>query len=257
MEEKQKKIWNINIEEIVPNKNQPRKEFNQKELEELSNSIKNHGIIQPILIQKIKNGYEIIAGERRLRAGKLAGLKEIPSIIKKVDPEESSKIALIENIQRTNLNPIEEAQAYRKLIKNFNLSQEELGRQIGKSRSYIANTIRLLNLDEEVIEEISKGRLSQGHGKALLALGDREEQKNALKKILEEDLNVRETENLARAEKDLEKELNQSYIKTIENDLMMSLGTKVNLIYGESKGKIEIEYYSDEDLERLLETLIG
>lgn len=255
-------ILNIDINKILPNKNQPRLDFNEESLKELGKSIEIYGIIQPILVQKIKEGYEIIAGERRFKAAKIAGLKEVPAIIKKVGPEESAKIALIENIQRKDLNPIEEAEAYRKLIKEFNLTQEELAAQIGKSRSYISNSMRLLNLDNRVIEKISEGKLSQGHGKVLLSIKDKNIQKETAEKILKENLNVRDTEAMAKdkkANKDLELEesLNSSYIKSIEEKLMRTLGTKVNLIKGNKKGKIEIEYYNDEDLQRIIENLIN
>ena len=255
-------ILSININDIIPNENQPRVEFSEDGLNELSESIKIHGLIQPILLRQIKDGYEIIAGERRWRAAKLAGLQKIPSIIKDLGEEESAKVALIENIQRENLNPIEEAQAYKKLMEDFYLTQEELALQIGKSRSYIANSIRLLRLDNEIINKISEGRLSQGHGKALLGIKDQEAQVKMAEEILMNNLNVRETEEMTKTKKiksknNLEKRFEDSYITSIEENLMMVLGTKVNLIKGEKKGKIEIEYYGDEDLERILEALMN
>lgn len=254
-------ITSIDIKDIVPNKNQPRTEFEEKGLEELARSIKTHGLIQPILSRKTRDGYEIIAGERRWRAAKIAGLEKIPSIIKEIDEEESAKIALIENVQRENLNPIEEAKAYKKLMEDFDLTQEELSIEIGKSRSYISNTIRLLRLDGEVIDKISEGKLSPGHGKALLSIKDKERQSKIVEEILSDNLNVRDVEALVKDERikrdqELEDRLEESYITSIEEDLMMALGTKVNLIQGDKRGKIEIEYYGDEDLERILETLI-
>ena len=236
-------ILNINIGDIIPNKNQPRTDFDDESLKELAKSIELYGLIQPILVREVKGKYEIVAGERRWRACKLAGLREIPGIVKDMDREESAKIALIENIQREDLNPVEEAQAYKKLMEEFNLTQEELSREIGKSRSYISNSIRILNLDNQVLDHISSGDLSQGHGKAILSIKDKEEQIKIAKEILNKRLNVRDTENLTRNKSKVEKEL------------MMALGTKVNLLQGDKKGKIEIEYYGDEDLERLLEVL--
>ena len=252
-------ILNINIKDIIPNKNQPRRDFDEDALKELAKSIELYGLIQPILVREVKGKYEIVAGERRWRACKLAGLKEIPGILKDMGQEESAKIALIENIQREDLNPVEEAHAYKKLMEEFNLTQEELSAQIGKSRSYISNSIRILNLDNEVLDHISSGDLSQGHGKAILSIKNKDEQIKIAKEILNKKLNVRDTESLTRSksniEKELEKDLDQSYIISIEDKLMMALGTKVNLLQGDKKGKIEIEYYGDEDLERLLEVL--
>lgn len=248
-------ILNINIKDISPNKNQPRRDFDEDSLKELAKSIELYGLIQPILVRDIKGKYEIVAGERRWRACKLAGLKEIPSIIKDMGQEESAKIALIENIQREDLNPVEEAQAYKRLMEEFSLTQEELSSEIGKSRSYISNSIRILNLDNEILDHISSGDLSQGHGKAILSIKDKEEQIKIAKEILNKKLNVRDTENLARNKNIVEKDLDKSYIISIEEKLMMALGTRVNLLQGEKKGKIEIEYYGDEDLERILEVL--
>lgn len=253
-------ILNINIEDIVPNRNQPRIDFDEDALNELAKSIKSYGVIQPILLRNIKGKYEIIAGERRWRACKIAGLKEIPSIIKDLKEDESAKIALIENIQRENLNPIEEAQAYKRLMEDFYLTQEELSLQIGKSRSYIANSIRLLKLDNQIIDQISEGKLSQGHGKALLSIKDRQTQIGMAQQILNKNLNVRDTEAITRnknqlTKNNIEKRFEDSYIDSIEEKLMMVLGTKVNLVQGDKKGKIEIEYYGDEDLERILEVL--
>lgn len=245
----------INISDIEPNKSQPRKKFEEDSLIELSDSIKEYGIIQPIILQKKEKFYEIVAGERRWRACKLVGLKEIPGIIKDMGQEESAKIALIENIQREDLNPVEEAQAYKTLMEEFKLTQEELSLQIGKSRSYISNSIRILNLDNKVLDHISSGELSQGHGKAILSIKDKEEQIKIAKEILNKKLNVRDTESLTRNKNNMKKDLEDSYIISIEEELMRALGTKVNLLQGEKKGKIEIEYYGDEDLERLLEVL--
>ncbi len=187
-------IINIEIDLIEPNQRQPRQEFEKKSLEELKNSIIQYGIIQPIVVRKKENKYEIIAGERRWRAAKEAKLQEIPCIIKEVSDKDAMKLALIENIQREDLNPIEEAYAFKGLLEDYNLTQEELGKAIGKSRSYIANSIRLLNLDDKILEYIAEGKLSSGHGRALLSIDDKEEQLRFAESIMNDKINVRETE---------------------------------------------------------------
>lgn len=249
----------IEIDLISPNKNQPRKNMDEDALTELADSIKIHGLIQPIVIRKVGKSYEIIAGERRWRACKLAGLKEIPCIIKDVDDRISSKYALIENIQREDLNPIEEAIAYKKLMDEYDLTQEELANELGKSRSYIANTVRLLNLHQKIIEYISNGQLTAGHGKALLSIKDENKQLLAAEEIIKKNLNVRDTESIAneKVKKRINEDKKDPYIIEVEEDLMRILGTKVNLIQGKKKGKIEIEYYDSEDLERIIEILKG
>lgn len=255
-------VINIDIDLIIPNENQPRQEFEEASLIELANSIKLHGLIQPILVRKIKNKYEIIAGERRWRASKSAELKQIPCLVKDVTEEVSAKFALIENIQRENLNPIEEAVAYKKLMLDYNLTQEEIAVQVGKSRSYIANTTRLLNLDKEIISYISKGELTSGHGKAILGIKDKKQQLIFAKKIIKNNLNVRETEdtvsdkhNPVKKDKTNKNKSKDSNVIDLEERLMSILGTKVNLIQGNKKGKIEIEYYGYEDLERIIDVL--
>lgn len=253
-------IENIDINLIIPNENQPRREFDKEALSDLTNSIKAHGLIQPIIVRKVKNKYEIIAGERRFRASKAAGLKEIPCILKDINTESSAKIALIENVQREDLNPIEEAFAYKKLMGDYNLTQEEVANEVGKSRSYIANTVRLLNLGEEIIDYISKGELTSGHGKALLGIKDKKEQLLAAEKIIANNLNVRQTEEMTNKKSGTIKKINNKnskdpHIIDLEESLMRTLGTKVNLIQGDKKGKIEIEYYGYEDLERIIDVL--
>lgn len=258
--EPKESIQNLDINLIVPNENQPRQEFRQEALSDLTNSIKAHGLIQPIIVRKTKDKYEIIAGERRFRASRAAGLKEIPCIVKDVDTEISAKFALIENIQREDLNPIEEALAYRNLMKNYNLTQEELAKEVGKSRSYIANTVRLLNLREEVIDYISKGELTPGHGKVLLGIKDKKQQLSVAEDIINNNLNVRQTEEITSKKPTSPKENNKKgakdpHIIDLEESLMRILGTKVNLVQGDKKGKIEIEYYGYEDLERIIDVL--
>ncbi|WMM24741.1 ParB/RepB/Spo0J family partition protein [Tissierella sp. MB52-C2] len=262
IENKQSKeiIENIDISLISPNKKQPRKEFQEEALIDLTNSIKTHGLIQPIIVRKIKNKYEIIAGERRWRASKAAKLKEMPCIVKDVDEELSAKFALIENIQREDLSPIEEAIAYKQLMKDYNLTQEEVANQVGKSRSYIANTIRLLNLEKEIVDYISKGELTPGHGKALLGIKDKKKQIMIAEEIIKNNLNVRDVETIVNKKATSIKKTSSlpnkdPHIRSLEEELMGILGTKVNLIKGDKKGKIEIEYYGYEDLERIIDVL--
>lgn len=261
-------IVNIDISLIKPNKKQPRKEFDKKALLELSQSIKTYGVIQPIIVRKFKNDYEIVAGERRWKASQEAGLKEIPCIIKDIEELDSMKIALIENLQREDLNPIEEAVAFEELMKDYGFTQEEVAKVVGKSRSYIANTIRLLNLDENTKSHIQEGKISSGHGRALLSIDNEKERKNVTKEIIDKKLNVRDTERLAKEVKEIEKKENirkdqvsssfskDPIILDIEENLMQYFGTKVQISKGRNKGKIEIEYYDDEDLNRILDILI-
>lgn len=253
-------IIKIDIDLITANKEQPRQNFNEEALEDLANSINQYGLLQPILLRKIGKKYEIIAGERRWRACKIAGLKEVPALVKEISQQESAKIALIENIQREDLNPIEEAMAYKKLMDDFNLTQEEVSSQIGKSRSYIANSIRLLNLDQNITNLVAEGKISTGHGKALLGIKDKKEQLKTAEKIIKENLNVRQTEEITSSKKnqvDIPGNIKDNHIINLEEELMRSLGTKVNLVPGTKKGKIEIEYYGDEDLDRIIDVLLN
>lgn len=252
-------IINIDIDLIMPNEHQPRQEFDEIALSELADSIRQNGLIQPILVRKVKDKYEIIAGERRWRASKAAELKNVPCLLKDVTEEVAAKLALIENIQREDLNPIEEAIAYKKLMSDYNLTQEEVASQVGKSRPYISNTVRLLNLDKIIIEYISKGELTSGHGKVLLAIKDKKQQLLAAEKIIKNNLNVRQTEDMTSnkqtVKKTKKKKMKDTNIVEVEENLMRILGTKVNLIQGNKKGKIEIEYYGYEDLERIIDVL--
>ena len=251
-------IVHININEIEPNEEQPRKQFEKKSLNELKESIEQFGIIQPIIVRKKEDKYEIIAGERRWRAAKEAKLEEIPCIIKEIDDKEAMKLALIENIQREDLNPIEEASAYKSLMENYKLTQEDLAKTIGKSRSYVGNTVRLLNLDEEIIKNIAEGKLSSSHGRTLLAISDKNERLKTADEIINNKMNVRETEKIAKKSKKRKPKAmptKDPFIVDIEEKLMSSLGTKVNLIPKKTGGKIEIEFYSAEDLERIIEIL--
>ncbi|GFN37167.1 ParB/RepB/Spo0J family partition protein [Tepidimicrobium xylanilyticum] len=253
-------VKNIDISSIFPNKEQPRKEFDDSLLEELKESIKQHGVLQPIIVRERETGYEIVAGERRWRAAKTAGLKEIPCVVMEIDDEEAVKLALIENLQRDDLNPVEEANAFKKLIEDYNLTHEEVAKSLGKSRSYITNSIRLLNLDKEIIELLEDGQITSGHGRALLSIKDSKERKKIAKQILEDKLNVRDTEKIVkgkRKKKSIKKKEEDLFVKEVEEKLMNRLGTKVTLDLKKDKGTIQIEFYGDEDLERILELIIG
>ena len=252
----------VKINEVEPNKNQPRRTFDEDALLELAESIKQHGVIQPLIVKKRDKYYEIIAGERRWRAAKMAGLKEIPVVIKDLSDQEIMEVALIENIQREDLNPIEEAQAYQRLIKEYNYKQDELAERVSKSRVAVTNSMRLLKLDERVQKMIIDDMISAGHARALLAITDSEKQYTLAMKVFDEKLSVRETEKLI---KNLDKQVkpkvnttpeNDFIYRDIENKLKESMGTKV-IIHNKdnNKGKIEIEYYSDEDLQRILEII--
>jgi ParB family chromosome partitioning protein len=253
-------IIEVDINEIAPNEEQPRKNFDEEKLNSLADSIREHGIIQPIIVKKEGEYYKIIAGERRWRAARLAGLKKIPVIEKEMTEKDVMEVSLIENLQREDLNPIEEALAYKKLLDEFKLTQEDIAVRIGKSRSAIANSLRLLNLDKRIINYIIDGTLSEGHGKILAGIEDLELQYDIAKKIIDEGLNVRQTESLiknlnSRKEKTKQKPKKELYIKDLESRLKAVLGTKVTINKGRKKGKIEIEYYSEEDLQRIINML--
>lgn len=255
-------IQNIDISLIKANNTQPRKSFDEEKIMELAESIKQYGVIQPILITKDDKEftYTIVAGERRWRAAKLAGIKEIPVIIKELNKKEILEISLIENIQRQDLNPIEEAKAYKNLLEDFNLTQEELSKRIGKSRTAITNCIRLLNLDERVQEYVIDGVLTEGHGRTLLSIENNELQYKISQMIIDEKLSVRETEKLIKSlNKDTHNEKSEKqvnpYYQDIKNKLEELFGTRVFLNSNNDKGKIQIEYYSEEDLQRILDIL--
>ncbi len=263
------KVKNVDISKIRPNPEQPRKTFSENSLKELAESIKENGILQPILVREKDGYYEIIVGERRWRAAQIAGLKEIPVIVKNdLDNAEMLKLAIIENVQREDLNPIELATAYNELIEKYNLTQEDLSRMIGKSRSSIANTVRLLKLPQKVKEYIVQGVLSEGHGRALLSLEDEEEIVKLAKESIEKGLSVRELEEIINFKKKEyildknvsrettnEKNVNQDLLN-IEEDFIEVFGTKVSVIGNLDKGKIVINYYSREDLERIYSIIV-
>ena len=264
---KNKEIF-INTHEIEPNRNQPRKIFDEDTIEELADSIKQYGIIQPLIVRKADNYYEIIAGERRWRAAKKAGLKEVPVIVKNYDENDILKISLIENIQRENLNPIEEAKAYQQLKSEYGLKQDEIAASVSKSRVAVTNTLRLLKLDERVQKMIIENLISSGHGRTLLALEDGDEQYQAATKIMDDNLSVREAEKLIKSiiynkektEDDEKSKVENSQETEIfdyfENRMKDILGSKVVIKNKKNnKGKIEIEYYSKDELERLIDLI--
>lgn len=249
----------LKINEVEPNKKQPRKFFNEEALQELSDSIKQHGIVQPLVVAKQKDYYEIIAGERRWRAAKMAGLKEVPVVIKDYSPQEVMEVALIENIQREDLNPVEEARAYQNLIKEYDLKQEEVADRVSKSRSAITNSLRLLKLDDQVLNMLVEETISSGHARTLLALDDPEQQLSVAEKIVKDRLSVRDTEKLVKnlnqpAKKTKKKQLKNDFVyRDMEEQLKRTIGTKVKINRkSENEGKIEIEYYSQDDLEKIV-----
>ena len=261
----QEVVKELLITDIVANKYQPRNEFNEEALEELAESINQYGLLQPVIVRKVLNGYEIIAGERRWRAAKKNGAKTIPAIVREYSDIETTEIALIENLQRENLNAIEEAGAYQRLVNEFGLTQEELAKKIGRSRSHIANFIRLLNLPEIVQEYVSRGTLTMGQVRPLLTLESEDLQIEAAEYIIAEDLSARDAEKLVKKlmkdpqvlQEELEEEEYKEDIFVVEAEdvLKMALGTKVKIKPGKKKSKIEIEFYSADDLERLVEVL--
>ena len=254
----------MKINMVEPNRDQPRKNFEEDALLELADSIKQMGVLQPLLVRKRNDYYEIIAGERRWRAAKIAGLKEVPVIIKDYTEQEIVEIGLIENIQRENLNPIEEAMAYKKLLEEFHLKQDEVAERVSKSRTAVTNSMRLLKLNEKVQQMIIDDMITTGHARALLAIDDQEQQYILANKIFDEKLSVRETEKLI---KDIKNPKKPKIKKPVENAFLYDdlankmkevMGTKVNIsTKGNGKGKIEIEYYSDKELERMFDMIMS
>ena len=250
----------IDINNIKPNANQPRKTFDEGKLEELADSIREHGLIQPLVVRKSTNGYEIVAGERRWRAARKIGIKEIPARVRELSDEENMLLAIIENMQREDLDPIEEAEGISQMIETYGLSQEQVSKSLGKSRPYITNQLRLLKLPEEIRKMVSDGRLSSGHVRALITIDDEEKQIKLAVQAVEQGLSVRQVEALAKANKKVKKSKSakkkkSADVKRVEEDLKVALGTKVNLNQNGKKGKIEIEFYSKDELERLIELL--
>ncbi|RZS94346.1 ParB/RepB/Spo0J family partition protein [Cuneatibacter caecimuris] len=258
--EDQKSEMMLRLSKIEPNRRQPRKQFDEDTLVELAESIKLYGVIQPLIVQLKGDHYEIIAGERRWRAAKLAGLKEVPVMVREYTDKEVAEISLVENLQRDDLNPIEEAMAYQRLLKEFNLKQDEVAERVSKSRTAITNSMRLLKLDEKVQEFIAEGLISTGHGKVLLAVEDKELQREIARQIIDEKLSVRETEAVVRlclnprpVKEEIELPHQEIYVD-FEEKMKQRMGTKVKIKRKEeNKGKIEIDYYSLEDFERLMQ----
>jgi len=258
------KEFTVRLSKIEPNREQPRKEFREEQLQELAESIKQYGVLQPLLVQKKGSMYEIIAGERRWRAAKLAGLKEVPVVIREYSKQQAMEIALIENIQRESLNPLEEAQAYQQLMQEFHLKQEEIAARVSKNRSTITNSMRLLKLAPEVQKMLVEGQITSGHARALLTLEDPQKQVMLANRIVKESLSVREVEKAVKqmgkpAKEKKKKEVDTSLeviFQSLEERLKGIMGTKINIVRRDkNKGRIEIEYYSQEDLERIIELM--
>jgi ParB family transcriptional regulator, chromosome partitioning protein len=253
------------IEEITPNRSQPRKLFDELKLQELAESIKEKGILEPLIVRRMDQGYELIIGERRWRAAQKAGLKEVPIVVKEVEGREALEISLIENLQREDLNPIEAAEAFKHLIEEFNMGQEDLSKRIGKDRTTITNTLRLLKLPIEVRNQLLQNRITSGHARAILSLESKEKQKELCALIIKKGLSVREAEALAKRWSQKPKKMAppakrkgdlESQLRSLQDSLRKYLGTKVQITPKDKKGKIEIEYYSHEDLERIVETIL-
>lgn len=247
----------LKLTQIEPNKGQPRKKFNEDSLQELADSIKQYGVIQPLVVQKRDKYYEIIAGERRWRAARIAGLKEVPVIIKDYSEQETVEIALIENIQREDLNPIEEAQAYKRLLEEYNLKQDEVAERVSKSRTAVTNSMRLLKLSDKVQEMLIDEMITSGHARAILAISDENLQYEIAERVMDEKLSVRETEKIVKSinnprPKKEKPQINMAVYEELEMKMKDAVGTKVKLSpKSNGKGKIEIEYYSTDDLERI------
>jgi len=265
-QEESKALLYCGIAEILTNRSQPRKRFDETKPHELAESITGKGILEPLIVRRVEQGYEIIIGERRWRAAQRAGLKEVPVLVKEIDDREALEISLIENLQREDLNPIEEAEGFKRLIEEFRISQEELGARVGKDRTTIANVLRLLRLPQDVIDQLLQNRITSGHARALLSLETKEKQKELCHLIIQKGLSVREAEVLAkrwsakskkavtpaRSRGELTIQLNN-----LQDTLRRCLATKVRIFQKGKRGRIEIEYYSFEDLERIIEAILG
>ncbi|MEA4962699.1 ParB/RepB/Spo0J family partition protein [Lutispora sp.] len=249
-------VLQLKTTEIEANENQPRRKFDEEALNSLAESIKEHGIVQPIIVRRDGEGYQIVAGERRWRAARIAGLKVVPVVVKDYSETQILEIALIENLQREDLNPIEEANAYKTLMEEHSFSQDEIGKRIGKSRSAITNSLRLLNLPNEIVEHLISGKLTAGHARAILAFDDDKKKIEAAERIINEGLNVRQAEKLSKEKKTVKRIKSKSAeICDIEERLRNIFGTKVTITHSKKKGKIEIEYYGIDDLDKILDLL--
>lgn len=260
------KVLYIDINDIKPNKAQPRMTFDEDKLKELESSIKEHGVIQPLIVREADNGYELVAGERRWRASRLAGLKKVPCIIRNFDDKQNAIVAIIENMQREDLNPIEEAEGLRSMTEQYGFTQEQVSASLGKSRTYITNSIRLLKLPKEIQQFVSNGQMSAAHGRTIINVTDAKKQKEICDKVIKLGLSVRETERLANKAKDEIKPdrkkrkttptaKKSNDILAVEAELRTLTGTKVNINGDSKKGKLELEYYSTEELNRLIDTI--
>lgn len=249
-------IMEIRISEIEPNRQQPRKNFDDEKLAGLAESIKQHGVVQPLIVQKEGNSYKIVAGERRWRAARMAGLQTVPVIVRDLTDKQIMEIALIENLQREDLNPIEEAEAYERLINEFGMTQEEVSVTVGKSRPAITNSMRLLSLDEKIKEKLVSGEISSGHARALLALNDQEFRLKVMEEVIKKQMSVRETEHLVNQlsvnKKPKKKRVPDAEYLAIEERLREVFGTKVRIMNNKKNGKIILEYYSQDELDRII-----
>lgn len=265
-EDNRDRVLYIDINDIKPNSAQPRIHFDEEKLNELAGSIKTNGVIQPLIVREGANGYELVAGERRWRASRIAGLKTVPCIVRDFDDRQNAIVAIIENMQREDLNPIEEARGLKSMTEKYGFTQEQVSASLGRSRTYIANSIRLLKLPAEIQEYVSSGRMSAAHGRTIINIPDKAKQKEIADKIIRNDLSVRATEKLAERVKDelkperkrrkpkAEAQGKTEDVLAVERELMTLTGTKVN-ITGDSKGKLELEYYSIEELNRLIDII--
>jgi ParB family chromosome partitioning protein len=254
------------IEEILPNRSQPRKHFDESKIEELAVSIKEKGVLEPLIVRRTDQGYELIVGERRWRAAQKAGLKEVPVLVKEAQGREALEISLIENLQREDLNPIETAEAFKHLLEAFDISQEDLSKRMGKDRTTITNTLRLLRLPSEVRNHLLQNRITSGHARAILSLESKDKQKELCALIVKKGLSVREAEAIAKrwSEKPgkppvsrvKKRDETESQLNSLKDSLRKYLGTKVHIVQKGKRGRIEIEYYSHEDLERIVETIL-
>ncbi|MBD3380206.1 MAG: ParB/RepB/Spo0J family partition protein [Candidatus Omnitrophica bacterium] len=255
------KIENIKLKDIVPNPMQPRKNFGEQKMSELIDSIKEKGVIQPILARKTENGLEIIAGERRWRAAQTLGIEEVPAIVKEgIDDAATLELSLIENIQREELNPVEEAVAYRELGEKYDYTLEKIGQMVGKDKTTISNSLRLLSLSKEILELLEKGAISTGHAKVLLSVTSEHKRRKLAKSIVKNGLSVRETERIAHLVTDIKRKRTEKKdpdVARVEEELQHRLGTKVRIHQGKKRGRIEIQYYSNDDMKRLLGLLMG
>ncbi len=265
-EDDEDRVLYIDINDIKPNSAQPRLNFNEEKLNELAESIKSNGVIQPLIVRKGSNGYELVAGERRWRASRIAGLREVPCIIRNFDDKQNAIVAIIENMQREDLDPIEEALGLKAMTEKYGFTQEQVSASLGRSRTYIANSIRLLKLPKEIQDYVSKGQMSAAHGRTIINISDKNKQREVAEKIIRNDLSVRATEKLAekvkdelkperkRRKKNSETSEKSEDVKSVEQELMTLTGTKVN-ITGSTQGKLELEFYSTEELNRLIDLI--